>query len=75
MPQTESIWQNEILLTVPLGFKDLSARKLELDRITDGDPELISAMYDQIAEEYEAMNYHMNAEGCHRKAFQWRQKR
>jgi len=69
---TESIYQNQILITVPLGFKDLSARKLELDRISEGDPETMQALYNVLADEFDDIRYSMVAASCRRKADQWR---
>lgn len=72
MPETESIYQNQILFSVPYGFKDLSARKLDLDRIADGDPELMHELYQALASEFEGINYNMVAASCRRRADQWR---
>jgi hypothetical protein len=69
----ESIYQNEILFRVPLGLKALSARKLELDRIVDGEKETMSALYDGLADEFEGIGYQMVAGACRKRALQWRQ--
>jgi len=72
MPATESIYHNQILIQVPAGFKDLSARKLELDKLTDADPDILHEAYLSLAEEFEAINYQMVADVCRRRAEQWR---
>lgn len=72
MPATESIYQNQILFTVPIGFKDLSVRKLELDRITDGDPETMQALYLALADEFDAIDYLLIADKCRKRSDQWR---
>jgi hypothetical protein len=69
----ESIYQNGILFRVPLGLKALSARKLELDRIVDGEKETMSALYDGLADEFEGIGYYAIADVCKKRAFQWRQ--
>jgi hypothetical protein len=72
MTLTESIYQNKILINVPLGFTDLSARKLELDRITDGDPREMQELYSVLSDEFAAMNCPAMAAVCLRRADQWR---
>jgi hypothetical protein len=69
---TETLYQNEILFTVPAGLKELSARKLELDRITDGEPAVMSALYLALADEFEQINYTTVAGNCRKRAEYWR---
>ena len=71
MPETESIYQNQILFTVPAGTKDLSARKLELDRMTDCDPETMRELYFGLADEFEAINFMTVAANCRKRANYW----
>ena len=70
--QTESIYQNKILFSVPLGFVDLSTRKLDLDRITDGVPAEMQALYAALAADFRKIDSLMMADACDRRADQWR---
>jgi hypothetical protein len=69
---TESIYQNQILFRVQAGFSDLSTRKLELDRITDGEPGLMRELYSTLAEDFRKIDSPMMADACDRRAEQWR---
>lgn len=71
MPETESIYQNQILFTVPIGTKELSARKLELDRLTSCDAETMCELYLCLADEFEAINFLTVAANCRKRANYW----
>ena len=69
--QTESLYQNQILFTVPAGLKDLSARKLDLDRMTEADPATMQALYLSLADDFDGIGYSMVAGNCRRRAAEW----
>jgi hypothetical protein len=68
----ERIYQNKILFDVPEGFSELSARKLDLDRMTDGVPAEMREFYAALAADFRAIGYTFNADACDRRAEQWR---
>lgn len=68
---SESIYQNGILLSVPDGYKQLCTRKLDLDKIADGEPLVMRDLYNQVAQEFEEIGYTIVANNCRRKAAQW----
>jgi len=74
MPETESIYQNQILFSVPLGTKELSARKLDLDRLENCDAETMRELYLCLADEFEAINFMTVAANCRKRAEYWSSK-
>jgi len=73
--QSESIYQNQILFTVPSGLKELSARKVDLDRMSEGDPLVMSELYYTLAADFESINYSIVAANCRKRARYWREMR
>ena len=59
-------------MSVPDAAPELSARKLELDKLENPDPETIAALYSALADEFEEINYLTVAGSCRRRAEYWK---
>lgn len=66
------IEKNGIFTQLSDSFVELSARKLELDQLREGDPELIAAMYEALATDFEHDSHYFLAEKCRKSAASWR---
>lgn len=75
MTQSETTYQSQVFLKVPYEMQELSARKVDLDRMSEGDPLVMSELYNTLADEFEAINYTIVAANCRKRAEYWREMR
>lgn len=66
---------NGVMVFVPAELHDLTARRLELDMMDDYDPETYPALWETLADDYEAIYPGgINAQKCREKAQYYRAK-